>query len=76
MSNFVTFSGMKPVNLDHIVTFDVDGRTITFYPANPNAYAERWKFERNGDANIVYDHLVSLQNNINPNDLQLEGTYI
>lgn len=74
MSNIVRFKSMKPINMDHIMTFELDVRQIRFFPAHPNQFAQSWKFGSPEDARRVYEKLLETCTN-DLSVLHVEGNY-
>jgi hypothetical protein len=70
----ISFPSMNPVNLDHVLTFELSGKDIRFIPANTSHMPMYWSFETKGDAERVYNHLLQHCTN-QANVSFLEGTY-
>lgn len=74
MSNFIRFPGMKPVNLDHILTFRVEDWDIRFIPANPNMDTILWRFKSHRDVLRVHEAIQQHQT-FKLNIIHMDGHY-
>lgn len=59
MSNFIFYGDMKPMNLDHFMTVELDERHIRFIPFDPNQYASKWRFGHPDEARVIYEKIKS-----------------